>query len=303
MVSIITAVYNGEKYIAQTIESVLQQTYDNWEMIIIDDGSTDKSKMIIEEYLGDNRIRYVYQDNMGALSSRNSGLAFAAGEYVAVLDQDDIWIPNKLKKQIEILKNNPAIGIVYSGIQRIDESGNKLDTAIVKDICDDPFMHLLFKNYITFSSVLIRRSALNEHLIDKRFNQIGDAYLYLSLAVKEYNFGFVEEPMVLYRIHQNSLSRSINNLKEAHSEQLTMLKEFEEVVPKSKIMPALALSHLGLAVSLIKYDSANDDTQIWYYINKALQTSKSLPILLRTFKWSIIVILKRIICKTGLPLV
>src|SRR5882757_4082321 len=107
LVSVIMPAYNAEKYIAEAINSVKQQTYTAWELIVIDDGSTDNTAAIIKKYAGtDNRIMYTYQANGGQGKARNNGLKKATGEYVAFLDADDLWIPEKLNTQVEIMHAN-----------------------------------------------------------------------------------------------------------------------------------------------------------------------------------------------------
>lgn len=124
IVSIITPSYNSEKYISETIDSVLSQTYQNWEMIIIDDVSPDDSSSVIEGYCKkDNRIKLIkLEQNSGAAVARNRAIEEAEGRYIAFLDADDIWKPEKLEKQIEFMrKNNYAF--TYTAYEKIDESG------------------------------------------------------------------------------------------------------------------------------------------------------------------------------------
>ena len=122
LVSIITPCYNGEKYISETIESVLAQTYLDWEMIIIDDGSKDSSAEIIRRYCArDDRIILLQQPNAGSAAARNNGIGHAEGQYIALLDADDIWLPDFLKKQIAFMTEKDAI-CVYCSYSCIDEN-------------------------------------------------------------------------------------------------------------------------------------------------------------------------------------
>lgn len=129
LVSVIMPCYNGERFIAEAIESVLGQTYQNWELIIINDGSTDNSEKIIKELLNkDNRIRYIKNNkNKGIPATRNVGIKASKGEYIALLDQDDFWMKEKLKIQmIEILKNNSSFGLKFSNTIIMDFTNNKI---------------------------------------------------------------------------------------------------------------------------------------------------------------------------------
>lgn len=110
LVSIITPVYNGEKFVAETIESVLKQTYPNWEMIVVDDGSKDSSAAIIRQFAErDCRITSVQQPNGGSASARNNGIRRARGQFIALLDADDLWEPNFLESQLALMKEKNAL--------------------------------------------------------------------------------------------------------------------------------------------------------------------------------------------------
>ena len=110
LVSIITPCYNGAKYIGETIESVMNQTYPKWEMIIIDDGSSDNSVSVVQKYMEkESRIRLLQQANAGSAAARNHGIREAQGQYIALLDADDIWLPDFLRKQIHFMKKRNAV--------------------------------------------------------------------------------------------------------------------------------------------------------------------------------------------------
>ena len=126
LVSIITPVYNGAKYVRETIESVLKQTYTNWEMIIVDDGSKDKSADIVNEYvLRDSRIRLLRQANGGSASARNNGIRNANGQYIALLDADDLWEANFLDSQLTLMRKENAI-VVHASYKRINEKSEEI---------------------------------------------------------------------------------------------------------------------------------------------------------------------------------
>ena len=121
LVSIITPCYNGSRYIAETIESVIKQTYLKWEMIVVDDGSKDNSADIVRNYSKkDNRIMLVQQKNAGSAAARNNGIRRAKGQYIALLDADDLWEPEFLEKQIKFMKEKDAV-CVFCSYKSIDE--------------------------------------------------------------------------------------------------------------------------------------------------------------------------------------
>ena len=123
-VSVIIPTYNCDRYIDQAIASVLEQTYTDYELIIVDDGSTDDTAQVIKSY-GD-RINYIYQANQGVAQARNRGLAAAQGQYIAFLDQDDVFLPNKLGEQVSCFELHSDAGIIHSGWQRVNCGGEIL---------------------------------------------------------------------------------------------------------------------------------------------------------------------------------
>lgn len=130
LVSIITPSYNTAKFIGQTIESVLNQTYENWEMIIVDDCSTDETDIVVKEYINDARIKYLKNEkNSGAAVSRNYALREAKGKWIAFLDSDDLWVSTKLEKQLQFMMDNDY-HFSYTQYEEIDESNNSLNKYI-----------------------------------------------------------------------------------------------------------------------------------------------------------------------------
>lgn len=162
-VSVIMPAYNCEQFIAEAIDSVLQQTYTNIELIVIDDCSTDNTFSIIEQYaVCDPRVRTLRNSaNCGVAKTRNCGLDMAEGDYVAFLDSDDIWDIDKLRKQMELaLKANADI--VYSSYGFIDEDGNEIKKAFIVPE-ETNFRKMLIQNVISASSAVIRASIMKDH--------------------------------------------------------------------------------------------------------------------------------------------
>jgi glycosyltransferase involved in cell wall biosynthesis len=162
-VSVVMPVYNGERFLRESIESILGQTYIDFEFIIINDGSTDGSARIIESYL-DSRIRYTENsENIGVTRSLNRGLALAAGEYVARMDADDISLPNRFATQVSFLDSHPEVGVLGTGVRLIDEFGRERETLVF------PSEHGVLRwmmcflfNPIPHPSVMIRRRHLEQ---------------------------------------------------------------------------------------------------------------------------------------------
>lgn len=157
LVSIIMPAYNAEKYIKDAVDSVIKQTYTNWELIIIDDCSSDGTEKMIKKYQ-DRRIRYIKnKKNQGAVLSRNKGMRISSGRYVAFLDSDDMWEPRKLQRQLNLLQNKGYF-MSYSGIKIVNENGNFIKYYNVPKQMN--YNKLLRNTAIATSSVVLDRGGL-----------------------------------------------------------------------------------------------------------------------------------------------
>ena len=165
LVSVIVPVYNGERFIAEAIQSALLQTYRNIEVLVIDDGSTDKTAAVLQAQAAlDSRVRIIRQANGGVARARNRGLAEARGEFVAPLDADDLWDPSKIERQVDrMLQAGDATGLVYSWWIWVDDEGTAIDRSPEWRIEGDAADILLQVNFTGNASVpLFRRRCLDE---------------------------------------------------------------------------------------------------------------------------------------------
>ncbi len=215
-VSIIIPAYNSANLIGKTIESVCNQTFKDWELLIIDDGSTDKTKEIIESFCRkDERIKYFYQANSGAPAGpKNTALKQAVGEYIAFLDHDDEWVKEKLDRHLLFFANskNPNLGLVVSNamiVNKIDNSRfeHKLPMQI------NPLTALLERNFIFCSSgVSVRREVFSRvGFFDENFKYGDDWDMWLRIALA-YDFGYIHEPLYYFNRHEKTVT---NNLQGA----------------------------------------------------------------------------------------
>ena len=161
IISIITATKNYAHFLVEAIESVRAQTISNWELIIIDDGSTDETVYVIEPFRSDTRIKYVPSDRLGQSRAKNLGIALSRGEFVAFLDADDAWEPTKLEKQVPLFQHD--VGVVFSRRSMMDEAGTPLPHRVEVDpprgnVLNDMFV----QNFVCFSSVVVRRSLFDQ---------------------------------------------------------------------------------------------------------------------------------------------
>ncbi|MEO1431373.1 MAG: glycosyltransferase [Cyanobacteria bacterium J06633_8] len=209
LISVIVPVYNGEKTIKETIESVLNQTFVNLELIVIDDGSQDSTLNVVYD-IKDSRLKVFSYKNAGVAISRNRGIEKASGEFIAFLDADDLWTSDKLEAQLKALESNPQAAVAYSWVDYINAEGEFLHHGNHITINGNAYKQLLVENVLeNGSNPLIRRDALIQ--IDG-FNQsltpAEDWDMWLRLAAC-YEFVTVPSPQILYRTLSHSGSTNV----------------------------------------------------------------------------------------------
>ena len=204
IVSVIIPVYQGDRFLAEAVESVLNQTYTHCEIIVIDDGSTDNSREVLEPYF--DKISYVFQENQGVAAARNYGIKIARGELIAFLDQDDFWLPDKLALQVACFEAKPDLGIVHCGWRRVNAIGEPLGE--VKPWENVPVLDLagwLQWMPILLSAMLFKREIL-ERIggLDTKFKQACDVDLVQRLALMGCQTEWVRDILVRYREHDRN---------------------------------------------------------------------------------------------------
>jgi teichuronic acid biosynthesis glycosyltransferase TuaG len=207
LISIITPSFNSEKFIVETIQSVQNQTYQNWEMIIVDDCSTDRTVSIIEQFVkNDDRIHLFQLDkNSGAGIARETALSNAKGDYIAFLDADDLWKPLKLEKQLQFLKEHKA-HFTFSFYECIDEKGNALNR-IVEAPRNLTYHQLFFCNYVGNLTGIYEVNYFGKIAISATRKR-QDWMVWLTILKKIKKAKPVPESLAFYRIRDNSLSAS-----------------------------------------------------------------------------------------------
>jgi glycosyltransferase involved in cell wall biosynthesis len=212
-VTVIIPVYNGAAFIADTVKSVLAQTFRDFELIVLDDGSTDDTPNILGA-LQDPALRVVRKSNSGVADTRNQGLGLARGELVAFLDADDLFTPENLAHKVRFLDEHPDVGLVHSEIYFFNESGN-LRTHGRAECQGSVLAPLLeFKAMVNSpSSALIRRELLARvGGFDIRLSTSADRDLWIRLAA-ETRFGYLPEPLVRYRLHSGQMHHNIDAME------------------------------------------------------------------------------------------
>ena len=227
LVSIIIPAYNAAHFLAETINSVLSQTYQNFELLIVDDGSTDDTAAVVKGF-GDERIRYWHKKNSGVSDTRNFGISKAKGAYIAFLDADDLFLPQNLEKKILFLENNQEIDLVHSAEVRFDSSiGSEI--ALMEGSGGEVLEKLLSMSGNVIhspSSVLVRKKLLEKTGgFDPRLSTSADWDMWVRFA-KETSFGYIPEPLVKYRVHAAQMHNNIRLMdRDMH---LAMNKHFKE---------------------------------------------------------------------------
>ena len=240
LVSIITPAYNSEKYIAEAIESVLQQSYRNWEMIIVNDASIDNTAAVVQKYIAkDPRIKVIHNSqNLGVAKSRNIALEAAKGDYIAFLDSDDFWHKSKLQKQIEFMRANNLV-LTYSAFITIKEDGSYNNSRIPpKEIS---YKDLLRSNHIGTSTGVYDRNYFGKVTFCDTGHE--DYLFWLGLLQKITKTKGLLEPLSYYRIVSGSLSS--NKLK-ALMWQWRIYRKFQKLSISKSLYYTLCYIYYGL---------------------------------------------------------
>lgn len=220
-VSVVMAAKNYARFIGQAVRSVFAQTFVDWELVIIDDGSTDDTPVAVKPFLGDARVRYVRSDKLGQPRAKNLGMRLSCGEFVAYLDADDAWEPTKLAKQLDVMRSRLEVGVCHCDRLLMDENGsvsppvNREPEASASDsdalASGSRLSKMFLNNFVCFSSVVVRRSVFDQvGGFDPEFDLSIDYDLWLRVA-RHWQFARVAEPLVLYRTGHGNLSKKLSD--------------------------------------------------------------------------------------------
>lgn len=221
LISVIIPVYNGERTIKETIESVLNQTLSNFELLIINDGSQDSTLQIVST-IQDARLQVFSYPNSGLSASRNRGISLAKGEYVSFIDADDLWTADKLETQLKALQENPQAAVAYSWTNHIDEFGNFFRPGPDLTFNGDVYEKLLLSDFVgSGSNPLIRTYAFAEvGDFDESLKSAEDWDMWLRLAA-HYHFVAVPSAQILYRVSASSMSFDVNKMEKSSLQVIT----------------------------------------------------------------------------------
>lgn len=234
IVTVIIPAYNHEAYISESIESVFKQTYKNIQLIVINDGSTDNTKQVIQEILDrkTNEFTFISKKNEGLIKTLNLGISLAQGTYFCVLASDDFWMPDKIARQVEVMEKNPEAGLTFSdtyfcyGFQKTDVKYSKYKPGLLKiksGVAVNLYNRLLIENLVISTTNLIRLDALKSvgNFDDTLTYEDYDMWLRISY---KYRIIYLNEPMAYYRIHEANFSKQ--NLKMLKGATGTLEKQY-----------------------------------------------------------------------------
>jgi len=225
LISVVLSVYNAEKYLAEAIESILNQSYENFEFIIINDGSTDRSLEVINSY-DDQRIVCISRDNRGLITSLNEGIEQSKGKYIARMDADDISLPKRFEEQVKFMEKNLDIGICGTAVIMF---GEDMKNTLWKLASNDQTIRteLLFSSSLAHPTIMIRRAVLVENSLhyNEDFVHAEDIELWTNMA-KYTKFANLKIPLLKYRVVENSISRKAD--KNSEQRYLVLKRVFQK---------------------------------------------------------------------------
>jgi glycosyltransferase involved in cell wall biosynthesis len=292
-VSIVIPAYNAMKYLPETVESVFQQTFNDYEVIIVNDGSQDNIESWFAE-LNHPKTRLITQENQGLSGARNTGITNAKGEYVALLDADDLWAPTKLEKQVKLLDQSTEVGLIYTWMALIDEKGLPTGRMFSAEDEGKVWEKLLEFNVVGCGSVpLIRRSCFDKvGLFDRNLRSyVEDWDLWLRMA-PHYDFKVVKEPLVFYR--QLSSSASKNWEAMALSYQIVLDKNFKDIPENMQYLKARSNGFINLYLAWKPLQGLTPQPKIAAeYRRKAIQQHPKIIFTQEFWRLSLLIFLSR----------
>jgi len=271
VVSVVIPNYNYAQYLREAIDSALAQTYAKIEVIVVDDGSTDGSKGILESY-GD-KIAAIFQQNQGVSAARNNGISLAEGEFFAFLDADDVWLPEKIEKQIAEFQNNEDLGLVHVGVVEIDENGEP-----GKQRLDGGSGSAVSRNLLLFSGEGILGGGSGAVITRKAFDMVGGFDERLSTSAdwdffyqisSRFEVSFVPEILLKYRVHNSNMHANISVMEH------DMLLAYEKAFDEEKNWPFMAECYGVLYKTLSGSYFHNGD--YWGFVRTAFESLLSNP--------------------------
>lgn len=272
LISVVMPVYNGGEYLNEAIESVLHQTYTNFEFLIIDDGSKDRSLEIIQRYAAiDQRIKVISRENKGLVATLNEGIALAKGDYIARMDADDVSLPERFVRQIMALEQTQA-DICGCHALMIDASGKSIRSLMYPVLPDMFAFYMLFTTPFCHGSVMFRRQKyVNDALsygLNPSYQSVEDLALWIEMYQRGYQFISVDEVLFKYRYLATSFSRT--KLQQMHLDTKAITKAFFQAYRmdlKKQFIKLKTLDNLNAGEKKILMKYAFKKNELGYILN------------------------------------
>ena len=230
LITIITPFYQSEKYLSQAIQSVLQQTHQNWELLLINDGSTDNSKEIALSFK-DDRVKYFEQENKGVSAARNLGLKNMKGEYFCFLDADDSLPKNSLQARIQLFTQNSTLEFVDGVVYKMDELLKSINNIWTPCFNGNPLIDLALLSGNSFfgPSWMIKRRQGKNYYFEEGLTHCEDLYFYMQLAREGGLYAYIAEPILYYRDNPKSAMKNLKGLDKGYRFVAQKIKNWPEV--------------------------------------------------------------------------
>lgn len=241
LITVITPTYNRAQFILDAVQSVVDQDYGNIQHIIVDDGSSDNTKDLINKFIDDDVLEYYHQRNQGQSTARNVALSKAKGEYVCFLDSDNVWLPGKLREQVNYLTHHPDIDIVYGDKITIDEQGEEINRFNMTRYSGYIAPQMLKDNCVSMNTAMVRRRCFDELGVMSGKRKVADDYdLWLRFSSK-YKFFYIPKYFAKYRVMKDQISSDKRSRFETNEQIIhDFLREFPDVVTSRQARDGLS---------------------------------------------------------------
>jgi glycosyltransferase involved in cell wall biosynthesis len=290
LVSVIIPAYNQAHYLGRAIQSVLAQTYSEFEIIVVNDGSSDNTSSVVEA-ISDPRMHYIYQDNKGLSGARNTGIRVSRGAYISYLDADDEFLPGKLSALIGVIKKTPEVGLAAGQAIPVDEEGQQIGSVFNRGIPED-HSELLLSNPLHVGSVLVSAEWQRvAGFFDEKLNSYEDWDMWLRLARAGCKMAWIDQPVSLYRFHPHQMTRDGRRMTEANFAVLERVFSDKELPKSWRAQEDLAYSNAYLRASAHCYlegdfGSAKENVLKAVALDPGLLENEALPLRERFSAWT-----------------